>query len=185
MGDGSIYTGQRWALLPPRLSSTLAPESERGPLPPKPTLKGYWRLFQYPPIGIACLNTAILYSSYFCIAVQLPIALGNVYHWSSSAVGAGYVIAGVAMVMGSISGGQYSDWRRRRAVKKIGEGNVHPESRLDDQIWGLLLVSSGLIMFGFFVEHVVHPAAMLMSTFLGKSLPILDNVETLAQELPG
>ena len=50
------------------------------------------------------MNTAILYSSYFCIAIQLPSALGDVYHWSSSEVGAGYVVVGVAMVIGSICG---------------------------------------------------------------------------------
>ncbi|CAG7953216.1 unnamed protein product [Penicillium olsonii] len=166
VGNGSVYTDQSWLLLPPKLSSDLVPESERGPPPPKPTLKGYWKLFQYPPIGITCMNTAILYSSYFCIAIQLPSALGDVYHWSSSEVGAGYVVVGVAMVIGSICGGRFSDWRRKRLVQVLGESNVHPEARLNDQIWGLFLASAGLIMFGFFVEHALHPAATLISTFI-------------------
>ncbi|KAJ5988142.1 MFS transporter [Penicillium waksmanii] len=163
-----VYTPTRagFSFLPPKFSSPIVSESERGPPPPKPTLKGYWKLFQYPPIGITCMNTAILYSSYFCIAIQLPSALGDVYHWSSSEVGAGYVVVGVAMVIGSISGGHFSDWRRKRSVQALGESNVHPEARLNDQIWGLLLASAGLIMFGFFVEHALHPAATLISTFL-------------------
>jgi len=168
VGNGRIYTDKGWFLLPPKFSSTIVSESERGPPPPKPTLKGYWKLFRYPPIGITCVNTAVLYSSYFCIAIQLPSALGNVYHWSSSEVGAGYVVVGIAMVIGSVSGGQFSDWRRKRSVQALGESNVHPEARLNDQIWGLLLASAGLIMFGFFVEHALHPAATLISTFLGK-----------------
>ncbi len=35
---------------------------------------------------------------------------------------------------------------------------------------------AGLIMFGFFVEHALHPAATLISTFLGTQNPL---------ELPG
>ncbi|CAG8904112.1 unnamed protein product [Penicillium egyptiacum] len=166
VGNGSIYVEKGWLIFPPRFSSETVSESERGPPPPKPTLKGYWRLFRYPPIGITCVNTAILYSSYFCIAIQLPSALSNVYHWSSSEVGAGFVVVGLAMVIGSILGGQFSDWRRKRAVQALGEANVHPEARLNDQIWGLLIASAGLIMFGFFVEYALHPAATLISTFL-------------------
>ncbi|CAG7956039.1 unnamed protein product [Penicillium salamii] len=166
VGNGSIYVEKSWLILPPTFSSVIVPESERGPPPPKPTLKGYWKLFRYPPIGITCVNTAILYSSYFCIAIQLPPALGDVYHWSSSKVGAGYVVVGLAMVIGSILGGRFSDWRRKRAVQAHGETNVHPEARLNDQIWGLFIASAGLIMFGFFVEYALHPAATLISTFL-------------------
>ncbi|EAW12452.1 putative MFS transporter [Aspergillus clavatus NRRL 1] len=166
VGNGAIYTGQSWLLFPPTVSSPLAPESDRGPAPPKPSLKGYWSLFRYPPIGIACVNTAILYSSYFCVAIQLPTALGDVYHWTTTEVGAGYLVVGIAMVIGSVLGGQFSDWRRARAVSRVGEENVHPESRLDDQIWGLFSASAGLIMFGFFVDYAIHPVAPLIATFL-------------------
>ncbi|KAL9106118.1 MAG: hypothetical protein Q9227_008818 [Pyrenula ochraceoflavens] len=142
VGNGKIYASESWVIFPPTLSSKLAPESERGPPPPKPTLKGYWRLFRYPPIGIVSFNTAILYSTYFCIAVQLPSALGDVYHWSTSAVGAGYLVVGIAMVVGSISGGRFSDARRARAIKNNSstEGDeIAPENRLIDQIWGVIL----------------------------------------------
>ncbi|PYI04651.1 putative MFS transporter [Aspergillus sclerotiicarbonarius CBS 121057] len=165
VGNGGVYEGKSWILWPPRWASKPAPESERGPLPPKPTLRGYWRLFSYPPIGIACMNTALLYSSYFCIAIQLPTALQNVYHWSTSAVGAGYVVVGVAMVIGSLAGGRFSDWQRTRLVQRLGEDQVTPESRLGDQIWGLGVASAGLIMFGLFVNDAIHPAATLISTF--------------------
>lgn len=168
VGNGSIYADNRWIIFPPKFSSTMISESERGPPPPKPTLKGYWGLFRYPPIAITCINTAILYSSYFCIAIQLPTALGNVYHWSSSAIGAGYIVVGIAMVVGSISGGHFSDWRHEYFTKVFGENEVHAETRLNDQIWGLLLASAGLTMFGYFVEYALHPATILISTFLGK-----------------
>ncbi|GMG23118.1 unnamed protein product [Aspergillus oryzae] len=168
-GNGKPYSNKGWILWPPTPFSCLAPESERGPPPPKPTLKGYWRLFTYPPIGIVSVNTAILYSSYFGIAVQLPTALENVYHWNSTEVGAGYVAVGIAMVVGSIAGGRWSDWRRARMVNALGEDKVTPEARLRDQIGGILLCAAGFAMFGWFVDRAIHPAAVLFSTFLGMS----------------
>lgn len=169
VGNGQIDREEGKIFFPPWPFSKLAPESDRGPLPPKPTLVGYWRLFRYPPIGIVSFNTAILYSSYFCIAVQLPSALEDVYHWSSSEVGAGYVAVGIAMIAGSMSGGRFSDWRRARAVKARGEDKVVPENRLIDQIWGIFPCSGGLLMFGWFVHYKIHPAAVIVATFLSKS----------------
>ncbi|KAE8422317.1 major facilitator superfamily domain-containing protein [Aspergillus pseudocaelatus] len=166
VGNGKAYSDKGWILWPPSPFSYLASEPERGPPPPKPTLKGYWRLFTYPPIGIVSVNTAILYSSYFGIAVQLPTALENVYHWSSTEVGAGYLAVGIAMVVGSVAGGRWSDWHRARMVKALGEGKVTPEARLRDQIGGILFCATGLAMFGWFVDRAIHPAAVLVSTFL-------------------
>ncbi|RAK81745.1 putative bicyclomycin resistance protein [Aspergillus fijiensis CBS 313.89] len=166
VGNGGLYADKSWLLWPPRWISPEAEESARGLLPPKPTLHGYWRLFSYPPIGIACVNTALLYSSYFCIAIQLPSALEGVYGWSTSAVGAGYVVVGVAMIIGSMAGGRFSDWQRTRLEQKLGAQRVTPEMRLDDQIWGLGVASVGLICFGFFVRYSIHPAATLIATFL-------------------
>jgi hypothetical protein len=168
VGNGQIYSDRAWMLWPPGPFSCLASGSDRGPPPPKPTLKGYWRLFTYPPIGIVSINTAILYSSYFGIAVQLPKALEEVYHWNSTEVGAGYVAVGVAMVLGSIAGGRFSDWRRARLAKLLGEENIAPETRLRDYFGGIPLCASGLVLFGWFVDQAIHPAAVLASTFLGR-----------------
>lgn len=162
---------------------SLVAASERGPPPLKPTLKGYQRLFQYPPIGIACVNTAILYSLYFCAKIQLAAILSDKYHWPSSEVGARYIVVGVAMVIRSIFGGYFSDWWRKIAVQAVRESNVQPEARLNEQTQGLILSLAGLIMFGFFVEYAIYPAAILISTFLSEyvhtfqiahSWPIID-----------
>ncbi|QKX55484.1 uncharacterized protein TRUGW13939_02577 [Talaromyces rugulosus] len=166
VGNGQIYQEASWILWPPRFVSEAVPVEKRGPPPPKVTLSTYWRLFRYPPIGISSFNTAILYSSYFCIAVQLPTALEDTYHWTTAEVGVGYVVVGVAMVIGSLIGGRFSDWRRARLVSSAGEKNVGPESRLVDQIWGVFLCVAGLVMFGWFVDKSIHPAAVLISTFL-------------------
>jgi hypothetical protein len=129
-------------------------------------------MFCYPPIGIVTLNTAMLYSTYFAIAVQLPTDLSIVYNWSVTAIGAGFLAIGVAMVVGSLCGGRFSDWRRARMVKASSDGNVAPENRLVDQIWGVLVCSGGCLMYGLFVERAIHPATVLVATFLSRSTPL-------------
>lgn len=166
VGNGGIHGKGSWLLFPPTLSSPLAPEPERGPKPPKPSLMGYWKLFSYPPIGIISVNTAILYLTYFAIAVQLPYALEDVYHWSTTAVGAGYLAVGIALVIGSVIGGRANDWRRARLVRARDDEKVEPETRLVDQIWGVILCAAGTIMYGWFVDRAIHPAAVLVATFL-------------------
>ena len=171
VGNGRLYSGLGPMILPPTLFSPLAPESERGPPPPKPTLVGYWRLFSYPPIGIVTFNTAMLYSTYFAIAVQLPTDLSVVYEWSATAVGAGFLAVGVAMIIGSLCGGRFSDWRHARTLKASSDGTATPENRLTNQIWGVLMCAAGCLMYGWFVEKAIHPAAVLVATFLSMCLP--------------
>lgn len=125
-------------------------------------------MFCYPPIGIVSFNTAILYATYFSLAVKLPGALGDRYHWSTAEVGASYIPVGIAMIVGSMLGGRYSDWRRQTLVESKKE--VIPETRLEDQIWGLLICSGGCLMFGWFVDKSIHPAAVLVATFISKFL---------------
>lgn len=162
---------QGWILWPPKLTSDMVAESERGPKPPKPTLKGYWKLFSYPPIGIVSVNTALLYSTYFAMLVALPHALEDVYHWSTTEVGLGYLAVGVALMIGSLVGGKLSDWRRSRRAAAAPDGHVDPESRLFDQIWGVLLCVAGTIMFGWFISYSLHVSAVIIATFLSEYIP--------------
>ncbi|KAH6612192.1 major facilitator superfamily domain-containing protein [Chaetomium sp. MPI-SDFR-AT-0129] len=166
VGNGNIYQDRSLFFWPPQLSSPLAPSWERGPPPPVPTLKGYWRLFIYPPIGIVSFNTALLYSTYFAISVELPIELSARYGWSSAAVGAGFLAVGVAMIIGSLCGGRFSDWRRARAAESAPDGKVDPEFRLADQIWGVLVCVAGCVMYGWLLQYSCHPATVLFATFL-------------------
>ncbi|PHH61482.1 hypothetical protein CDD81_329 [Ophiocordyceps australis] len=166
VGNCRLYSEHGWIIFPPKPISSLAPQEERGPHPPKPTLLGYWRLFSYPPIGIVSCNTAMLYATYFAIAVNLPQSLESTYHWSSAAVGGSYVAVGVAMIVGSIIGGRANDWRRARLLKASDAEHAEPETRLVDQIWGVLLCCAGTLMYGWFVDKAIHPAAVLVATFL-------------------
>ncbi|KAH6972467.1 major facilitator superfamily domain-containing protein [Ilyonectria sp. MPI-CAGE-AT-0026] len=166
VGDGSIYKDSGYFMFPPSLFSPMAPESQRGPAPPKPSFKGYWKMFTYPPIGIVSFNTAMLYSTYFGMAVQLPTELTIRYHWNSAATGAGFLAVGVAMIVGSLLGGWYSDYRREKAIYESDDGKVDPENRLADQIYGVIICFVGTVMFGWFVEKTYHPALVIIATFI-------------------
>ncbi|CAG8960555.1 hypothetical protein HYFRA_00013378 [Hymenoscyphus fraxineus] len=166
VGNGSVFAGKGLILMPPALFATPVSESQRGPAPPKPSLIGFWRMFCYAPIGIVSFNTAMLYSTYFAISVHLPTALQDVYGWSITAIGFGFLAVGIAMIVGSMLGGRFSDWRRKRAVAASESGTVDPENRLVDQIWGVLISVGGCLMYGWFVHFKIHPAAVLVATFL-------------------
>ncbi|MCJ1466650.1 Dityrosine transporter 1 [Pseudocyphellaria aurata] len=164
VGNGAIYTGKSWISWPPRFQSEIA--EKRGPKAKVPTPKVYYHLFCYPPIGIVSGNTAILFASYYCIAITQPRILADRYHWSTANVGFSYLASGIAMIVGSLSGGKFSDWKRARAIRLSPTGTVHSESRLADQIWGVLLCSAGTLLYGWFSQYRIHPAAFLISTFL-------------------
>lgn len=70
------------------------------------------------------------------------------------------------MIVGSLLGGRYSDWKRAKAIALSPTGTVHSEGRLADQIWGVLLCSAGSLLYGWFCQYRIHPAAVLISTFL-------------------
>ncbi|KAI1859138.1 hypothetical protein JX265_010615 [Neoarthrinium moseri] len=166
VGNGKLYKNSSFLLLPPHFASPLAPESERGPPPPKPSFAALWKLFCYLPISISSLYTAILFANYFAIAVDLPVILTDKYQWSVTGVGGGYVALGIAIIAGSLLAGRLSDWRRARKVRASGTSVIAPESRLMDQVWGTFICAAGSIMFGWFVENSIHPAAVIVATFL-------------------
>ena len=94
VGNGSIFAGKSIFIFPPALFTTPVEEAARGPPGPQPSLIGYWRLFTYPPIGIVSFNSALLFSTYYCIAVHLPVALEKQYNWSTLAIGFSYLAVG-------------------------------------------------------------------------------------------
>ena len=79
------------------------------------------------------------------------------------------------MIVGSLLGGRISDWRRARHARKAPDGKVDPEMRLADQIWGVVLCSVGVLLYGWFCQYLIHPAAVLVATAFGKNNPTATN----------
>jgi len=169
VGDGRLTASQGLLQLPPRLASPPAPESERGPRPPKPSAAALYRLLCSPPVWVSSLYTAVVFANYFAMAVDLPSVLTEQYRWSVTAVGGGYLALGVAIVAGSLLAGRWSDWRRASRARRAADCAAPPEARLRDQVWGACVCAAGSVMYGWVVARHVHPAAVLVATFLSAS----------------
>ena len=72
------------------------------------------------------------------------------------------------MIIGSLCGGRFSDWRRASAAKITQNSKADPEFWLVDQIWGVLVWVAGCSMYGWLVAVSAHPAAVLVATFLSE-----------------
>lgn len=197
LSSSSGTSTDKYLLLPPRLTTPPAPADERGPPSPVPSLRGLVRLLVYPAVGLISLCTALLYASWFAIAVQLPVDLGSSsgkgYGLSSAAVGAAYLPSGIGMVVGGLVSGLWGDAMRRWRAEKMRtrdmerqekggdvEGavvrvtgdktavDVPPECRLRDSLWAVLVLSVGCSLYGWLVQARVHVAAVLAATFFGE-----------------
>lgn len=92
VGNGADYAGKSWISWPPTFQSKKAVVT--GLKSKVPTPKVFIQLFCYPPIGIVSCNTALLFASYYCIAVTQPRVLTDIYNWSTTNVGFSYLASG-------------------------------------------------------------------------------------------
>ena len=73
---------------------------------------------------------------------------------------------------GSLISGRVSDYHRSRLVKAYPDQTPHPERRLHLQIPGILVAMSGILMYGWFIYFHIHVAGVIVSTAIGKRLPM-------------
>lgn len=136
------------------------------PKPPKPTLTMYLRMMKFLPMTISSLSTALLFASYYAFSVTFAHFLQSDYNLSMLAVGGAYVCPGVAMLLGSQTGGHLSDHLRRRWLR-AHEGLLFPlEFRLVLQIWGILINTAGCIGYGWSIQRHYHLVVVLVFSAL-------------------
>ena len=75
---------------------------------------------------------------------------------------------GIFCVIGSLAGGRTSDFLRKRAVLKSGNEKLPPERRISSQIYGFVLSTAGICMYGWFCRFGIHVSAVLVSSAIGK-----------------
>ena len=166
IGNGDVYAQRGLLSLLPHPSLTMATEPERRSPPPKPSFAQIWRLLCNWSITISSTYMAILFATYFSIALDMGAVLSNQYSWSITGISGGYLGFGIASILGAVVGGRYSDLRRNRAVTLSPDGESLSHNRIADQIWGTMLCAAGSIMYGWFVERSIHPAAVLSATLI-------------------
>lgn len=136
------------------------------PKPPKPSITLYWHMVKFLPLTVSSLSTALLFASYYAFSVTFAHFLQSDYNLSMLEVGACYVCPGVAMLLGSQTGGHLSDYLRKRWLRSH-EGLLFPlEYRLILQIWGIALNTAGCIGYGWSIQRHYHLAVVLMFSAL-------------------
>ncbi|CAI1924710.1 hypothetical protein SEUBUCD646_0D03870 [Saccharomyces eubayanus] len=131
---------------------------QKFPKPPKAGFTLYWKMVKCPPVIITSISTALLFSSYYAFSVTFSYYLENDYHFTMLEIGAAYVCPGVAMLLGSQSGGHLSDYLRSRWIKSHPEKKFPAEFRLILNLVGIVLTLGGTVGYGwsiFFHHHFV------------------------------
>jgi hypothetical protein len=95
VANGATYAGKSLFIFPPYIIAKQTEEAKLAPKLPKPSPMVFWRLFIYPPIGIVSFNTAVVFSNYYCVAVNQPYELSSRYGWSTTGVGLSYLASGI------------------------------------------------------------------------------------------
>lgn len=136
------------------------------PKPSKPSLTTYWHMIKFLPLTVSSLSTALLFASYYAFTVTFAHFLQSDYNLSMLEVGASYVCPGVAMLLGSQSGGHLSDYLRKRWLRSH-PGLLFPlEYRLILQIWGIALNTAGCIGYGWSIQRHYHLSVVLVFSAL-------------------
>lgn len=133
------------------------------PKPMKPGLIVYWSMVKFPPIIITSMTTALLFANYYAFSVTFSHFLQNDYNFSQFETGLAYICPGVAMLIGSQTGGHLSDILRSRWIKNHPESNFPIELRLVLQIWGIAVNTAGCIGYGWAIHY--HYSIVLVFAF--------------------
>jgi MFS family permease len=124
------------------------------------------RLLKYPPHLIVSFNGALQFAGLYGIYISFSTIWQEGYNWTTAEVGYGFLCPGISMFFSSIFVGRLSDYMRKKAIANSPDGKVAPERRIAMQIPGFLMAAAGKIMFGWFTQNRVHPAAGLFGSGL-------------------
>lgn len=136
------------------------------PRPSKPSLWIYWNMMKMMPVTISSVGTALLFANYYAFSVTMSHFLQTDYNMSNLTVGASYVCPGVAMLIGSQSGGHISDYLRQRWIKRHQDQKYPLEYRLLLQILGILINMAGCIGYGWSIQRHYYLAVVLVFSAL-------------------
>ncbi|CAI4055711.1 hypothetical protein SKDZ_02G2870 [Saccharomyces kudriavzevii ZP591] len=139
---------------------------QKFPKPPKAGLTLYWKMIKCLPILVTSISTALLFSSYYAFSVTFSYYLENDYHFNMLEIGAAYVCPGVAMLLGSQSGGHLSDYLRSRWIKTHPKKRFPAEFRLLLNLIGILLTICGTVGYGWSIFFHYHFVVLLVFSAL-------------------
>ena len=63
-------------------------------MPLRPSRRAILELMRHPIIMLSCVNTALLFGSYYCLAVMFPAVLERKFGFSTAETGLSYLAPG-------------------------------------------------------------------------------------------
>lgn len=136
------------------------------PKPPKPSLKGYWKLLKYPPVLLISVTGGLLFATFYAMSVTFAKRLQQEYGFTILQSCLAYICPGVSLVCGSIIGGRLSDKMRKKIISKDPNSYI-PENRLSLLLFGIIISMAGTLGYGWCVDKHVHVAAVFVFVFIG------------------
>ncbi|KAF1942549.1 MFS general substrate transporter [Clathrospora elynae] len=130
---------------------------------PRPSFRKFMHLLKYPPHLIVSINGALQFAGLYGMYISFPTIWQDGYNWTTAEVGYAFLCPGIAMFITSIFVGRFSDYMRKKAIANSSDGKIAPERRIAMQIPAFVVAGAGKIMFGWFTQNRVHPAAGLFS----------------------
>lgn len=162
VGNGAAVANQPWISIPKfRTKPVEELNGKNIPKPPRPSFRKFMQLLKYPPHLIVSFNGAFQFAGLYAIYITFPKVWQKRYGWSSAEVGYAYLVPGISLFIASVVVGRLSDFLRKKAVANSPDGKVAPERRISIQIVGFVVGAAGKLMYGWFTEKYVHPAAGL------------------------
>ncbi|KAK6896796.1 Dityrosine transporter 1 [Candida tropicalis] len=135
------------------------------PVPPKPSLKNYWKILKYKPVLICSINGGLLFATFYGVSITFARVLRDQYSFTNAQVSASYICPGFSLIVGSTVGGWLSDKLRARMIRKQPDKYV-AEHRFSLQIFGLVISMAGILGYAWTVDKHVHVSAVFIFTFL-------------------
>jgi MFS family permease len=117
-----------------------------------------------PVVILATTPYSMAYGFMYFMIASLPLQLTSHYDFLSYQIGLAYLPNGMGNAIGAYISGKLAD----RAIVEKDNVKRENESRLTPMWIGILVLPTGLLMYGWCVQFSVHVAATVVGLFLCK-----------------
>lgn len=121
-------------------------------------------LLRCPVVGIISLFLAIAYSYMYLLFTTFTDVFESTYGFNAGQAGLSYLGLGIGFLLGQYTFDMLVRWRGRRLTAM--EQKMEPEDQLPPLFIGSLLISAGLIWYGWSAEFKVHWIVPIIGTSL-------------------
>lgn len=135
---------------------------EMYPKAPKPHLKTFFNMIKDVRILLNSFCNAIVFAVYYGFSVTFAYRLKEEYKLNNLQVGAAYCCPGVALIIGTLSSGYFSDRVLNHFKENSKNGIYAKENRLILQLFGLLVSCCGSVGYGWSIEKKFNLVIVLV-----------------------